>query len=291
MIPIPIGTAVVGVVALVGALVLMDRLALKMIQPPRKRHKRSVESLPFSSRPHDFSSLGQALRGWFVDPDSDSGGVVGVLVHGWGSSHGRMTHLARPLLEAGCPVFLFDVRYHGESPDAPFVTIRHFRDDTRAAVREAKAAYPNRPIVLFGHSMGGSAAILAVAEEALVDGLVTVAAPADLWGVWADFFKKKRLPGRLITGVLRPFWRYRAGEPFSNLRPEERVKELDAFPFLVVHGRLDTSVSVDHAHLLAQGAQREPVILEGEGHNDLLGKKALHQEIFAFLKRFELKKA
>jgi pimeloyl-ACP methyl ester carboxylesterase len=267
-----------------GGLVLaLDRMALGMIRPLKKTHARKIRDLPFEKKEHHFTSLGQPLRGWFVEPETDVGGPVVVLVHGWGSSHGRMTILATPLLEAGYPVFLFDVRHHGEAPDAPFVTARHFRDDTRAAIGEVKAAFPDRAVVLMGHSMGGSAAVLAVAEGAEVDGLVSVAAPADLWGVWADHFDRRGLPGRWMVRLLNPFWRYRAGVPFRTLSPERRVKEV-RIPFLVLHGDRDTSVPVSHAHVLAGEAGVGAVVLEGEGHNDLLGTAQLHREILGFLK-------
>jgi pimeloyl-ACP methyl ester carboxylesterase len=193
-----------------------------------------------------------------------------------------MTYLAEPLLEAGHPVFLFDVRHHGESPDAAYVTARHFRDDTLAAVREVRAGFPERPLVLMGHSMGGSAAILAVAEGAPVDGLVTIAAPADLWGVWAHFFDRKGLPGRWIVRILNPFWRYRAGVPFRTLRPDRRVAEVNV-PFLILHGDRDRSVPVSHAASLARGAGVEPLILVGEGHNDLLAGDPLYDAVTDFL--------
>jgi pimeloyl-ACP methyl ester carboxylesterase len=266
----------------VATILVLDRLALVTIRPRRKVHGRNVRNLPFERREHAFTSLGQGLKGWFLEPEVDGGGAVVVLVHGWGSSHGRMTFLAEPLLQSGFPVFLFDVRYHGESPEAPYVTARHFRDDTVAATREVRAAYPDRPLVLLGHSMGGSAAILAVAEGAPVSGLVTVAAPADLWGVWAHFFDQKGLPGRWIVRTLNPFWRYRAGVPFSTLRPDERVKELD-LPLLFVHGDRDQSVPPEHARILARGAGVEPVVMEGAGHNDILGSPELYRKLSAFL--------
>jgi pimeloyl-ACP methyl ester carboxylesterase len=277
----PLLLVATGSLAIVALLVL-DRLALVTIRPRRKVHARTVRSLPFEHREHTFTSLGQSLRGWFLEPEVDGGGAVVVLVHGWGSSHGRMTFLAEPLLQGGFPVFLFDVRYHGESPEAPYVTARHFRDDTVAATREVRAAYPDRPVVLLGHSMGGSAAILAVAEGAPVSGLVTVAAPADLWGVWADFFDQKGLPGRWIVRTLNPFWRYRAGVPFSTLRPDERVKELD-LPLLFLHGERDQSVPPEHVRILARGAGVDAVVMEGVGHNDILGKTELHKKLIAFL--------
>jgi len=267
---------------LVVLVVGLDRMALATLRPPRRKHARRVGDLPFEIREHTFTSLGQELKGWFIEPTEDQGGPVAVLVHGWGSSHGRMTLLAQPLLSAGYPVFLFDVRRHGESFDAPYVTVRHFRDDTLAAVREVKSAYPHRSLILMGHSMGGSAAVLAVAGGAPVDGLVTIAAPSDLWGVWADFFDRHGLPGWWVTRLLRPFWRYRAGEPFESLGPLERVGEVDV-PFLILHGDRDQSVSVDHGHLLAERARREVLVMEGEGHNDLLGSPELHRRVLGFL--------
>jgi pimeloyl-ACP methyl ester carboxylesterase len=276
------GTLVATSLLAAVAVLALDRIALVMIRPRRKVHDRNVRTLPFARREHAFTSLGQSLKGWFLEPGKDGGGAVVVLVHGWGSSHGRMTFLAEPLLRGGHPVFLFDVRYHGESPDAPFVTARHFRDDTLAAVREVRAVYPHRPVVLIGHSMGGSAAILAVAEGAPVDALVTIAAPADLWGVWAHFFDQKGLPGSWIVRAFNPFWRYRAGVPFSTLRPDVRVKELD-LPLLLIHGDRDQSVPPEHARILARGAGVEAVVMGGMGHNDILARTELHGELFSFL--------
>lgn len=278
-----VGWVILGVAVAVTVLAL-DRLALLMIRPRQRTHARNVRNLPFPAKEHRFTSLGQDLRGWFLEPEEDAGGAAAVLVHGWGSSHGRMTHLAEPLLKAGYPVFLFDVRHHGDSPKAPYVTARHFRDDTLAATRQVRAVFSERPLVLVGHSMGGSAAILAVAAGAPVDGLVTVAAPADLWGVWAHFFDQKGLPGRWIVRILNPFWRYRAGVPFRTLRPDRKVTEVRV-PLLILHGDRDTSVPASHATVLAEnaGVDLEPVILKGEGHSDLLAKKPLHDAVIGFL--------
>jgi pimeloyl-ACP methyl ester carboxylesterase len=273
--------AAVGLI-LGAAVFAVDRMALKMIRPPKKRLGRSVENLPFVVRSHPFTSLGQDLQGWLVEPETDGGMGVVVMVHGWGSSHARMLPLAEPLLKAGHPVFLFDVRYHGLAPEAPYVTARHFRDDTRAAIQEVAQLYPERPRILIGHSMGGSAGVLAAAEGARIQGLVSIAAPADLWGVWAEHFNAKGLPGKWIVRLMNPFWRIRAGVPFRTLDPELRARELRV-PFLILHGDQDQSVDVSHARLLAAAAQVEPVILRGEDHNDLLGRPALVKEVLGFL--------
>ena len=82
--------------------------------------------------------------------------------------------------------------------------------------------------------------------------------------------------------ALNPFWRYRAGVPFSTLRPDERVKELD-LPLLFIHGDRDQSVQPEHARILARGAGVEAVVMEGVGHNDILARTELHRQLSAFL--------
>lgn len=270
------------VVALAGGAVAMDRMALTMIRPRQKPVRRKVARLPFEARAHAFSSTGQSLSGWILKPEVDRGGPVVVMAHGWGSTHGKMVPVAEPLLRAGHPVFLFDIRHHGDSPPAPFVTVRHFRDDITAAAGEMKELFPDRPIVLVGHSMGGSAGVLAATSGAPLHGLVTIGSPADLWQVWAHHLDEKRLPGAFIVRLLQPFWRRRVGVPFRTLRPEEKAREL-GIPLLVIHGELDESVTVSHARVLAEANGTAAFIMEEEDHNRLLENPELHGRLLTFL--------
>lgn len=280
---IPLGVTVAAGAVLGGSLLALDRIALGLIRPPYKPLKKRVSDLPFPSEQVEFPSGREVLRGWVLYPEKDNGGPVLVLVHGWGSSHGRMTRLAGPLLESGYPVLLFDVRHHGESRGAPYVTARHFRDDILAAVEQAASTFPGRSRVLIGHSMGGATSVLAVATGAPVVGLVSIGAPADLWGVWADHMDRRGLPGRWVIRLLRPFWQLRARTPWRLLDPRRRARDVGV-PFLVLHGDRDESVPSPHAHLLSRPGRVEARILEGWGHSDLLESPELHQEIHSFLK-------
>ena len=166
-----------GGVALGGAalgLLAMDRVAVRLIKPPLKPLRKRVADLPFSSERILVRSGSVDLSGWLAQPRDDNGGPVLILVHGWGSNHGTMARLGEPLLEKGFPVFLFDVRHHGESGGAPYVTARHFRDDITAAVRSVLVWCPDRSRVLIGHSMGGATGVLAVADGAPVDAFVSI---------------------------------------------------------------------------------------------------------------------
>jgi pimeloyl-ACP methyl ester carboxylesterase len=193
-----------------------------------------------------------------------------------------MTRLAQPLLQLGYPTVIFDVRHHGLSRGAPYVTARHFRDDILASVEIAQREFPGRAVVLVGHSMGGSTGVLSCAEGAPVQGLVSIGAPADLWEVWAYHLNEKGLPGRWVIRALKPFWRFRAGVPWSALDPAGRIAELE-IPLLILHGEKDESVPARHAHLFGQASGVEPRILEGWGHTDLLESQELHEILVDFL--------
>lgn len=265
-----------------GGAYLLDRVALSMIKPPPKKIRRGPEALGYDCQEVTVDSSGVPLAAWLLEPEEDHGRTAVMIVHGWGSSHVRMTRLAVPLLEAGHPVFLFDIRHHGRSDGAPFVTARHFRDDILAASRVFKEMVGDRPLVLVGHSMGGSTGILATAVGAPVDGLVTIAAPADLWQVWARHFELRKLPGRFIVSVLRPFWGRRVGVPYRELEPAKKVREID-LPLLILHGSEDISVPEDQAQLLAEASGTPAMIFPGLGHSDLLECPELHAELFTFL--------
>lgn len=276
----------VGVLGLFVLLVAADRVAVQMIRPRLKPLRRRAADLPFPSEPVPITSGDQVLSGWILRPLVDNGGPVVVLAHGWGSNHGTMARLGEPLLDAGFPIVLFDVRHHGESGGAPYVTARHFRDDISAAVRCAESAFPDRPRVLVGHSMGGATGVLSVADGAPVAGLITIGSPADMWGVWAYYLNRKKLPGGLIVRLLKPFWRVRAGVPWSQLDPIKRGADITV-PFLILHGEDDESVQPFHARLLAEGTSTTPRILPNEGHTDLLESDVVVDAVVGFLNEID----
>lgn len=269
--------------ALAGALLILDRVAVRMIKPPYKPLRKKASGLPFPCEALTLSSEGQELKAWVVRPENDNGGPVLTLVHGWGSDHGTMTRLGRPLLEAGYPVFFFDVRHHGKSRGAPYVTARNYRDDIATALKKVEELFPGRRSVLVGHSMGGSTGVMAVADGAPAQGLITIGAPADLWGIWAHYLNRRGLPGKWLVRLLKPFWLRRAGVPWDTLDPIKKAGEVKV-PFLIIHSDADESVPLREAHLLAGGAGVTPQIVEGEEHTDILDSPVLLQRMVTFLK-------
>jgi uncharacterized protein len=273
------------IAAVLGGLVVLDRLALVTARPPRRGLDRTAADLGVRHEPVEFPSVdGLTLRGEWMTPSAvRADAPLAVLVHGWTGNSGTMLLVAEPLLAAGFPVLCFDVRRHGRSDDAPFVTIRQFRDDVIRALRFARDRRPEGAVVVAGHSLGGAAAILAAASGETVEGIALVAAPADLFEVTAGMISDRGLPGRLVTRVLRPFWERRAGARFADLDPEARAREL-RLPVLVAYGDRDYRVPPSHARRLATATGGELAEIAGAGHKDILARPELHDALVRFLR-------
>ncbi len=192
-----------------------------------------------------------------------------LVAHGWGANYSVVLRLAEPLARAGHDVLLFDVRGHGRSEDAPFVTVRHFRDDLLAVSRWAARRFPDRQLVLVGHSLGGAAGVLAAADGAPVDGLVLIAAPSDVIRVTAEFLTDQGMPGNLLMTVLRPFLWRRAGSGFRRLQPGRRIRDVD-LPLLIIQPEDDARVIRPHAERLSAAAGQPYHLIPGREHTDVL---------------------
>lgn len=206
---------------------------------------------------------GGMLRGWFLAA-ADAPRPTLIFAHGWQSHAADMLPYAKPIVAAGFHVALFDTLGHGESDRTEYASARHFTEDLLAVWRWAAARRETAPgIALGGHSLGGTAAILAAiegtAEGRTPRALVTVGSPSDPVKGTEEWLTKKGYPGPLMMRAVFPFWKPIIGWERSRLRPLARMAQLDV-PLLVVHGAADRQVGPHHAQLLA--AARPGVRLE-----------------------------
>lgn len=97
-----------------------------------------------------------------------------VLVHGWNSRGAHLLGFARPLVEAGFSVTLFDLPAHGDSTGHA-ASVAHAGRALRAVVTDIGEVHG-----LIGHSMGSAAALLAFAHGWQVRRSVHLAGPSSL---------------------------------------------------------------------------------------------------------------
>lgn len=270
-----------------GALLLslggLDRIARRVTRPALKPIERRVPEIGMEHEDLLIRSGDHELAAWLLQPpQAQPFEPLVLMAHGWGANYSTVLRLAEPLAEAGHDVLLFDVRGHGRNEPVPFVTIRNFRDDLLAVTRYAAKRFPDRQLALVGHSMGGSAAVLAAADGAPIDGLVLIAAPSDVIRVTAEFLTDQGLPGPLLANVLRPFWWRRVGSTFRPLTPSRRIRELD-MPMLMIQPENDETVDRGHADRLSKAGGITYHLVRDHGHTDVLEAPETLQLVEDFL--------
>jgi alpha-beta hydrolase superfamily lysophospholipase len=89
--------------------------------------------------------------------DAESPGHIVVLAHGYAEHARRYDHVAEALADNGGVVYAADYPGHGQTGGerAVVTDIDDLAADTDAVVKTAKGDWPELPVVMLGHSMGG----------------------------------------------------------------------------------------------------------------------------------------
>lgn len=177
-----------------------------------------------------------------------------VIVHGLGEHAQRYRTLAEDLARAGWAIFAADLPGHGHSPGRRGHIASYDRtlQEIGAMLRSAAEQFPDRPVVLLGHSMGGNLAANYVLRRREL--APQVVAPAGLILSGPMFLPTKPPPrpqifAAWLTGHLIPWWTIRAPVDAERLtRNEAVVEDLRRDP--LVHNRLSLYLGTQ---LLAQG--------------------------------------
>ena len=209
------------------------------------------ESLGLSAEEVHFRTLdGPLLHGWWVPATGNAKGTV-VYCHG---NHRNLTHHARFVAwfpRHGFHLLLFDYRGYGRSEGTP--TRAGTVADTMAAIDFALARDPERTVV-FGHSLGGAVAIVAVAQRPAVRALVVEAT-----------FPSYRAAACAALPILCPLACFLVSDGHD---PEDALPRIPPRPLLVIHGTEDDIVPFrlgERLHALA-GEPKEFFAFQAGGH-------------------------
>ena len=149
-------------------------------------------------------------------PPGDPKAVV-LLAHGYAEHAGRYGHVAARLTAAGYAVYAVDHWGHGKSSGAMgFVpSFSLYVDGMAGLVERVREAWPGKPRLLLGHSMGGLIATLLLIERqrdfaaaALSGPAILTPAPPSKLTVWISRFLSRYVPRAGVmkldpTGVSR----------------------------------------------------------------------------------------
>jgi acylglycerol lipase len=168
-------------------------------------------------------------------PDSASARAVVVIVHGAGEHSGRYQHVAERLTIRGYAVYALDHQGHGrsEGPRALIDRIDRAVTDIDGVVTMARGAYPELPVFMLAHSMGGTFGVqYALAHQQRLAGLILSGPLAALDGAPAPL----RIAGRLLS-VIAPQMGLIAVDSTMVSRDPQVVEAYRTDP-LVHHGKL-----------------------------------------------------
>lgn len=232
---------------------------------------------PDTSRPETVEGVqdaivttkdGLTLWGWFLPPRGDK--PVIVFFHGNAGNFSHRIWKALPLHEQGYGVILAEYRGYGGNPGRP--DKEGLLDDGHAWMEFAQAQ--NRPLIIYGESIGTAVATAMAAENPEAKALILEAPFSTLAEVAQSIYVI--VPVKALLKV-----------DFDNALLIKDVK----MPKLFIHGDKDRTVPVRFGQKLYDAAPepREFVLIEGAGHNDLYDNgAALH--IARFLSTIDVQK-
>ncbi len=271
-----------------GYVGLLFLVAWFSVHPRRLPIFLSPGSLGTAQESVEIASEGDIkLAGWWVErPESE---VVCLLCHGYIMNRSEPAPLAAYLYHLGLSSLLFDFRAHGKSGGNKTGLGWSEREDVRAAVLWIRERRPGAKIVIFGSSMGGAAAALAVGEEPdLADALVLDSAYSKLSEAVNGWWRF--LGGKGLAAALRPtifFSTLMVDFNPKHVDVAEALEKLKGKPILILHGdKDDLAVPADARRNLAAAGERARLVwFEGCGHSEgrWMHPARYHQELLSFL--------
>ncbi|HSB12587.1 MAG TPA: alpha/beta fold hydrolase [Blastocatellia bacterium] len=216
------------------------------------------------------TSDGVRISGWLV-PSGDKHATI-VYSHGLFRSRRELLERAMDLWKQGYGALLYDSRNHGASGASRVSLGYKERLDVEAAVRYLREELRTTDkIVLFGISMGATAALLAAAETPEVSAVISDSSFLNFDHTIDHHLKLfLHLPVFPIGNELKFFMENRAGFEGSKLDALEAVKQIGDRPIMFIAAAHDRRMPPELAERLYQAcrsSKRDLLIVEGPGDN------------------------
>lgn len=200
-----------------------------------------------------------------------------LLAHGWSSYALRFLPWVHALREAGYAVIGFDQPGHGRSDGGQCTLVCFVRTLSAIAARHGSFE------AIVGHSMGGAAAMLALADGVAARRAILIAPAANPGDATTRFARKLGLVGGMVPRIHR-LLEAQTGVPVRELTAHVRAPAL-AMPALVVHDLADPEVPWEEGESYARhwpGARLLSTI--GLGHSRIVNDHATIDAGLRFLR-------
>jgi pimeloyl-ACP methyl ester carboxylesterase len=211
---------------------------------------------------------GTRVVGWASADAAAPGAPAVIFFHGNGENLEtmRLGRLFEDLDRLGIAYLAVDYPGYGASGGRP--SEASLVEAALAGFDELARRFPGRRRVICGWSLGAAVAVqLAARRKERTDGLILLSPWTDLPSLAGEHF-----PGWLVSLLLR--------ERYDSLA---LVAELPG-PALVIHGRQDRIIPVEHGRRLAAALPGARYLeVAGAGHNDLLARPEVWRAMAGYL--------
>jgi pimeloyl-ACP methyl ester carboxylesterase len=225
---------------------------------------------------------GSSAPWWITSGDyrlavySEGFGPTILLAHGWSGTAYDMNAIAQELRGRGFRIVTFDMPAHGRSSGR-----RTTLPAMARAIRDvAQAIGPIHSII--GHSLGATAALLALRDGVDAQRAVVIAPPREAPHFLAQLVNALGLPSERLHGAIRVVER-QVG-PLAQYEADRAARSL-RIPGLVIHDTGDRHVPFAHGEAIAEawrGAELVPK--NGLGHRRILEHQDVIQRIADFVR-------
>ena len=185
---------------------------------------------------------GGFLEVWRVEPAGPSRGVV-VLAHGWSRNRDRMVMRARVFGKMGFTTVFHSARDHGGSSPHRYMNAPRFAEDIEAVLN-----WVGSPVVLYGHSIGAAAAVIAAHQNpGKIQILFLESCYARTREALLSIYRGYHWFFGTFFGPMVILWMevfYRRG--LDTISPVKLAPSIN-LPVLIIHGGKDESFPLHHA--------------------------------------------
>lgn len=196
---------------------------------------------------------GLKLRGWHIPSVRPTDKTL-VLLHGYPADKGDILP-ALAFLHQDFNLLLFDFRYLGASEGSYSTAGAREVDDLLAAIQFLKAR-GTREVGVWGFSMGGAVALMALAKAPEIKAVIAESSYANLAQMALELFKIP-LVNYPIAYLIRLWAKLFLGIDLKNVSPVEGVRNA-AIPILLIHSSDDAVIPFSHAQSLRDALTNNP---------------------------------
>jgi pimeloyl-ACP methyl ester carboxylesterase len=226
---------------------------------------------------------GGSLEVWRIEPEGPSRGLV-VLAHGWSRNRDRMVSRARIFGQWGFTTVMHSARDHGESSRRRFMNAVKFAEDIEAVIK-----WLDQPVILYGHSIGSAAAIIAASRNSgRIRVLFLEASYAYTREALLSLYRWVNPFFGICLAPMILFWmNLFYGNKLDSVSPARLAAHVK-IPVMLIHGENDRRFPLTFALELKRSFAPDQVVLyvaPGAGHSDSSQTPGYELALKSFLDR------